>query len=74
MLYRFDVPGRYEVRYAQRSDHLASDGPLVDIRNFSEWTPIDILPAAPELRRKWLADIRSRGPDDPTELLTSCRV
>ena len=48
--YRFDQPGTYEVRLTMRR--------LVrhDVSSVTDWTKIEILPAEPGARSRWLAD------------------
>jgi len=64
VMYRFDRPGIYEVRFVQRMP--AAAAPTVT----SPWTRIEIGPATPADRIKWLADVSARAPTDATSLLT----
>jgi len=59
LLYRFDVPGVYEVRYTLRTE--ARETPRSQIRAQSEWTTIEILPSAPNQRRDFLNALRQRS-------------
>jgi hypothetical protein len=68
LLYRFDTPGLYEVRYTLRDR--ATGLPSSGVRAQSEWTPIPILPSAPNQRRNWLESVRKRGSEDAAELVT----
>jgi hypothetical protein len=61
--YRFDRPGTYEVRLAQRGP-FSSDPPSV-----TPWTKIEILPADPGERKRWLADRAGHAPADAADLL-----
>lgn len=66
LLYRFDQPGIYEIRYTYRAG-----GPGAWSRVYeSAWTPIEILPAQPQQRAAWLAELRAHPPSDPAQLLT----
>jgi len=52
LLYRFDMPGVYEVRYTARDRAI---GPATSqIRAQSDWTPIEILPSTPDQRKEFL--------------------
>ncbi len=66
VMYRFDQPGVYEVRYVERmpwGEPNASN--LV-----SPWTPIEIQAATAADRAQWLADASAHAPADATGLLT----
>jgi hypothetical protein len=67
-LYRFDVPGVYEVRYIGRSVPLGGQ-PGTEFRVRSEWTSIEVLAAQPGRRDGWLRAVRERQPSDAGELL-----
>lgn len=58
VMYRFDQPGIYEVRYVEQQVAL------------SPWTPIEIQAATAADRTTWLADVSSRAPSDATGLLS----
>jgi hypothetical protein len=70
LLYRFDQPGVYEVRFTLRNEPVELTG-RTQIRAQSEWTPIQILPAKPNQRAQWLDTIRKAAPSDPAELLSN---
>ena len=57
LLYRFDVPGIYEVRYTMVSDFPGIAPPKVPVQ--SDWTPIEVLPSTANQRREFL-DAMSR--------------
>jgi hypothetical protein len=57
VMYRFDRPGAYEVRYLRRATALGSKSPEVT----SPWTRIEIEPATPEDRTRWLADVSAHA-------------
>jgi hypothetical protein len=69
LLYHFDQPGTYEVRYLQLTGPLGMGG-QVQVRSRSPWTPINVLPAMPNGRTEWLNSLRRRAPSDPMDLLT----
>ena len=71
LLYRFDGPGIYEVRYTLRSMPVGVALPQTAFRIRSEWTPIEVLASRPGERSEWLRSIRDRAPSDPSELLTN---
>ena len=58
VMYRFEQPGIYEVRYMEQ--HVA----------LSPWTPIEIQAATPADRVKWLAEASAHAPSDATSLLS----
>jgi hypothetical protein len=68
--YRFDVPGKYEVRFV--GTRMATD-PGHGFRSVqvdeSDWTEIEILPYSAAQRRKWLLDQVSKMPSSPGLLL-----
>jgi hypothetical protein len=70
LLYRFDAPGRYEVRYTLLSSPIGFPPLPLEGRTRSEWTLIEVLPANPGQRSAWLQSLRERAPSDPAELLT----
>jgi hypothetical protein len=59
--YRFDRPGIYEVRFTTRR-------PLDAAAAGADWTPIEIQPAPPQQRARWLAE--TAPPSDVVEVLT----
>ncbi len=66
VMYRFDQPGVYEVRYVERMPWGEPNAPNL----VSPWTPIEIQAGTPEDRAQWLAEISSHAPSDATALLT----
>jgi hypothetical protein len=69
LVYRFDVPGTYEVRFTLRDSPFGAPG-QGDIRGRSEWTSIEVLPSKSNQRAQWLDELRKRAPADPSELLS----
>jgi len=69
LLYRLDAPGTYEVRYTLLAMPPGVAG-QAEFRARSEWTAIQILPAAPNQRAGWLRTLRAHLPTEPAELLT----
>lgn len=67
LLYRFDEPGTYEVRFTSRDMEL--DVAASKILFQTEWTPIEILPGNHYQRTQWLEGLRNRHPMDAAELL-----
>jgi hypothetical protein len=69
LLYKFDEPGTYEVRYT-----LWSEPPEMthraDFRIQSEWTRIEVLPSLPGQRAQWLNALRRNPPQDAAALLS----
>ncbi len=67
LMYRFDRPGRYEVRYIgydfryPMQKHALARSP---------WIPIQVRPLAPGKRQAWLESMRSAEPGDPVEWLS----
>lgn len=70
LLYRFDLPGTYEVRYSLRNLPFGAEAGNSTVRATSQWTRIEVLPAKAGMRAEWLRAMRNRAPADPTELLT----
>ncbi len=68
LLYRFDTPGAYEVRYTLRDQPQGFS--TSKIRAQSEWTAIEILPSTPNQRRDWLELVRKRQSEDAAEIMT----
>ncbi len=66
VMYRFDQPGVYEVRYVERMPWGEPNAPSL----VSPWTPIEIQAGTPADRVQWLAEISSHAPSDATGLLT----
>ena len=69
LLYRFDIPGTYEVRFTLRRSPFGESTPG-EIRARSEWTPIEVLPSAPNQRADWLNALRAHIPSGVVELLS----
>jgi len=67
LLYRFDLPGDYEVRFAWYDAPWGAQIRGVP-RYQSPWTAIHVLP--PNQRARWLEALRRRNPQDAAELLT----
>ena len=67
LLYRFDKPGHYQIRYIgydfryPREKHVLVRSP---------WMPIQVEPLPTGKRQAWLASMRSRKPDDPVDWLS----
>jgi len=66
VMYRFDQPGVYEVRYVERMPWGEPNAPNL----VSPWTRIEIQTGTPADRAQWLAEISSHAPSDATGLLT----
>jgi hypothetical protein len=60
LLYRFDQPGVYEVRFTS----------MRAAPQWTEWTPIEVQPGSPALRASWLAEMAAHAPTDAVALLT----
>ena len=59
LIYRFDVPGVYSVRYSNpRLDHA------------SDWTKIEVRPFTAEQRHDWLKTTMAKPPDDLGKLVS----
>jgi len=67
LLYRFDEPGTYEVRFTSRNMEFGVAASKILFQ--SEWIPIEVLPANHYQRAQWLGDVRSKHPMDSSELL-----
>jgi hypothetical protein len=69
LVYRFDVPGTYEVRFTLRNSPVGTleQG---EVRGRSEWTSIEVLPSKPNQRAQWLDELRVRTLTDPAELIS----
>jgi hypothetical protein len=68
VMYRFEQPGIYEVRYVEHSSLLLGDTAPPTV--VSPWTPIEIQAATAADRAKWLADVSASAPTDATGLLS----
>ncbi|MFY9727454.1 MAG: hypothetical protein WB579_07065 [Bryobacteraceae bacterium] len=66
LIYRFDRPGLYEVRYAGRDGFDGSGEVLAR----SGWLKFAVLDFPPSKRASWLAEMRRAAPSDPVELLS----
>ncbi|MGC9948224.1 MAG: hypothetical protein ABSF64_17810 [Bryobacteraceae bacterium] len=66
LVYRFDLPGIYEVRYTLRHGWIPEQSPAFQ----SSWTPIEILPGSRAERARWLKEMAAKAPTDPVDLLT----
>lgn len=67
LLYRFDAPGVYEVRYTLRDSAFGRNG----IRAQSDWTTVEILSSSPDRRQAFLAALRQRAAAaNPAEILS----
>ncbi|MDQ6678159.1 MAG: hypothetical protein M3Z09_12775 [Acidobacteriota bacterium] len=69
LLYRFDLPGTYEVRFTLLSLPFGAQ-PETDFKIRGEWTPIQVFPQKPNGRAEWLQTLREHPPTDAAELLT----
>jgi hypothetical protein len=67
LLYRFDRPGRYEVRYAGYDFRYPMEKHVLAR---SRWVPIQVRPLPPGKRQAWLDAMRSAEPGDPVEWLS----
>jgi hypothetical protein len=68
VLYRFDQPGVYEVRFTEKADgYVFPRGPVT---TWTGWTPIEIQPGSPEARANWLAEMKARPTADAIAALT----
>jgi hypothetical protein len=63
LMFRFDQPGAYEVRFTRtRGIHTILDR--------SAWTAIQVLPATKNQRAEWLREMTANAPKDPVVLLS----
>jgi len=67
LLYRFDRPGMYEVRYVGYDFRYPMEKHVLAC---SPWIPIQVRPLPPGKRRAWLDSMRSAEPGDPVEWLS----
>ncbi len=67
LLYRFDRPGQYEVRYLGYDFRYPMEKHVL-VR--SPWIPVQVRPLPPGRRKAWLDSMRSAEPADPVELLS----
>lgn len=68
LLYRFDRPGTYEVRYIGYDFRVPSEKYILVE---SPWIPIEVTPTPTAKRQAWLNLMRSAAPADPVELLSN---
>lgn len=66
LIYRFDQPGLYEVRYR---GHYGRDAGTPDLAR-SSWLRFEVLDFPTAKRAAWLATMRQSAPSDPVELLS----
>jgi len=67
LVYAFDWPGTYEVRYIEtRFDPRTRKETLYQQ---SEWTKVEIQPSTAAQRATWLANLAASAPSDPVELM-----
>jgi hypothetical protein len=67
LLYRFNKPGRYEVRYIGYDFRYPMEKHVL-VR--SSWIPIQVRPLPPGKRQAWLDSMRNAKPGDPVEWLS----
>src|SRR5664280_662060 len=67
LLYRFDTPGTYEVRYVGYDFRYPMEKHVLAR---SPWIPIQFRPLPPGKRQAWLDAMRSAQPGDPVEWLS----
>jgi hypothetical protein len=71
LLYRFDQPGVYEVRYNARVTLNRQTGQREpQALAWTDWTPIEIQPGSPEARARWLTEMSAHAPTTEKELLS----
>jgi hypothetical protein len=66
LIYRFDRPGLYEVRYTGYEGRSAGSQALAR----SGWLQFEVRDFPPSKRAAWLAEMRQTAPSDPVELLS----
>ncbi len=71
LLYRFDVPGVYEVRYSLFRAPVGFAAAQTAFRVRSEWTPIEVLAARAGERSAWLQSLCDHPINDAVELVTN---
>ncbi len=64
LLYHFDKPGTYEVRYVGYDFRYPMEKHIL-VR--SPWVPLQVSPLPPGKRQAWLDSMRSAEPSDPVE-------
>ncbi len=67
LLYRFDKPGPYEVRYVGYDYRYPMEKHILV---HSAWITLQVAPLPPGKRQAWLASLRSAKPADPVEWLS----
>jgi hypothetical protein len=67
LLYRFDTPGAYEIRYVGYDYRYPMEKNIL-VR--SAWRTIQVAPLPPGKRQSWLASMRNSKPADPVEWLS----
>jgi hypothetical protein len=68
LVYAFDRPGTYEVRYTEMR---WNPGGAPTVYQQSEWTPIEVRASTVEQRRAWLLELLASRPTDTVELLSN---
>ena len=69
LVYSFDRPGTYQVRYTEYRDRPGTADKTVDQQ--SEWTAIEVLPSTAEKHRTWFQALAASPPDETVELLSN---
>jgi hypothetical protein len=69
LVYRFDRPGKYQVRYTEYRDQPGKAERTVYQQ--SEWTDIEVLPSTAEQLRIWFQSLAASPPDETVELLSN---
>ena len=67
LLYRFDTPGPYDIRYVGYDYRYPMEKNIL-VR--SGWITVQVAPLPPGKRQAWLASMRSSAPSDPVEWLS----
>jgi hypothetical protein len=68
--YRFDVPGKYEIRFiGTRMEPIPGRGIQTVQVDESDWTEIEILPYSDAQREKWIEERISKMPSSPGMLV-----
>jgi hypothetical protein len=73
LIYRFDQPGVYEVRFApnygKRNPQTGKSVTTAELA-WTDWTPIEIQPGSPEARARWLTEMSAHAPTTEKALLS----
>jgi len=69
LVYSFDRPGAYQVRYTEYRDWPRTKDKTVYQQ--SEWTDIEVQPSTAEQRRTWFLALAAAPPDETVELLSN---